>query len=149
MGPAYINAYLLEGKAIYPRVILDNNIVSLLQKSSVQDLIDEINKKEEGGLDYLNWSGNILFDWDDTPLINANLNRDIPLFVDYMCHLLMRSKITLDDMLDNIESNIYTNNVLYAKYRWIVDYLLVSSERLINKEERKDLVSIFNRLKRY
>lgn len=24
VGPAYINAYLLEGKAIYPRVILDN-----------------------------------------------------------------------------------------------------------------------------
>jgi len=128
---------------------LDNKIVGLLQKSSVQDLIDEINKKGQGGLDYLNWSGNILFDWGDTPLINANLNRDIPLFIDYMCHLLMRSKRALDEMLDNIESNIYSNNVLYDKYRWIVDYLLVSSERLINKEGRNDLLSFFERLKRY
>ena len=49
VGPAYINAYLLEEQlAINPRVILDNKIVHELGYTNAGQLIDVINRADEG-----------------------------------------------------------------------------------------------------
>lgn len=47
VGPAYINAYLLEeNMAIYPRILLDSKVINELNFSSANELIDEINMKD-------------------------------------------------------------------------------------------------------
>jgi len=123
VGPAYINAYLLEESlAIYPRVIIDNKIIKELNFISSNDLIDNINKKDEGFLDYENCGKTILYDWE-----NSQIEKDIPLFIDYLSFCVHRKKdlYTLnlgEKILENIERNIYNNTALYKKFKWVSSY---------------------------
>ncbi len=149
VGPGYVDAYLLEKQAIYPRVILDNKLIKLIEKSSAQDLIDEINEKDNGGITKVsNWNGNILFDWGETSEIDTKLTRDTALFIDYLCVALNNPKM-IEKVVKYVEMNIYTNNILYGKFRWVVDYLLANCERLINTHGKHYLSKYIDMLRRY
>ncbi len=151
VGPAYVNAYLLEQKiAQFPRVIVDNKIIKELGKNSSQDLIDEINNKNEGGLNFNNWNSDILFDREDLPQSVVKLSQDVALFVDYLSPAFSSSnKSEFRRLMDYIELNIYSDNNIYNKFRWIVDYLLVSCEKYMQAQNRLDLRKKFIQLKRY
>ncbi len=125
VGPAYINAYLLEeNMAIYPRVIVDSKIIRELEYKSATEMIDCINMNEEGGLSFDNWGASILFNWyqPDGKQVTA-IKQDIPLFIDYLFPLIEKQDSQLLEVIKNIEQNIYANTSIYSKYRWVADYL--------------------------
>jgi hypothetical protein len=149
VGPAYVNAYLLEQKhALFPRVLVDNKIIKELGKNSSQDLIDEINQKSEGGLNFQNWSSDILFDREGLLQSAAMLPQDIALFVDYLSPAFNDAG-EFRRLMTHIELNIYSNNNIYKKFRWVVDYLMVSCEKYMQAHNRPDLRQKFSQLKRY
>lgn len=143
VGPAYINAYLLEENlSKYPRIILDNKIIKELDFNTSQCLINEINLKSVGGLEYENCGKDILFDWSQ----KNNIVKDIPLFIDYLSFFLKDSKeITKDEIRErvilNIENNIYTNTSLYNKFKWVSNYF-----KIIIENQKPELKSSIDRL---
>jgi hypothetical protein len=151
VGPAYIKAYLLsERQAIFPRVILDHSIVNELGKQSSQDLIDDIN---QGGRPFINWPSDILFDWGKKRNLGKGLEQDVGLFIDYLSPSIDRPA-EIGILISNIEKNIYSDNRVYSKFRWVVDYLLVNylwkkQQPLINEEVARRLDEDINKLKRY
>ena len=52
VGPAMINAYLLEQEAIYPRIIVDEKAIEVLQDMTMTHTIIH-----EGVIAYINWIG--------------------------------------------------------------------------------------------
>lgn len=136
VGPAYINAYLLEKSlAISPRVIIDSRIINELNFSSASEFIDEINETDEGGLDYSNWDSSILFNWiypGGKPI--TIIKNDVPLFIDYLAPIVKNNSQELLTIIKNIENNIYKNTNHYKKFRWITDYL----KSLSIREEKED-----------
>lgn len=143
VGPAYINAYLLEEKqSIFPRIILDNKIIKELKFENSQAFINKINLMHENGLDYENCGKFILFDWSQ----NNKLEKDIPLFIDYLSFFLKEDKLTnkeiiRDKVIENIENNIYLNTSLYSKFKWVSEYFYT-----IVKNQREDLNTCISRL---
>lgn len=128
VGPAYVGAYLLEGtQAKYPRVILDNKIIKELESDSAQEFIDKINDKKNGGLKFNNWSKEVLFKWQHNDFLKKNLNKDVPLFIDYL-HPVFDNQTDFGRIISNLEKSMYSGNDIYPKFRWIVDYLLSNSE---------------------
>jgi hypothetical protein len=132
VGPAYINSYLLEEKlAINPRVILDSKLIPELQFKNASQLIDSINKSDDGGLEYSNWGSRILFEWTDSvgkPV--KEIPQDLPLFIDYLSPLLeKRETRILKKVLKNIQENMYLDSRVYGKYRWLADYTKALAHR--------------------
>lgn len=127
VGKAYIDAYILaESKAIYPRVIIDHKIINELDKLSSQDLIDEINKKTEGGLKFANWTTDVLFNWQKNDLVEGEkLVQDVAMFIDYLSPA-MKDLDKLRKLISNIEKMIYSDNTVYLKFKWIMTYLSVN-----------------------
>lgn len=132
VGPAYINAYLLEEQlAVNPRVILDSKLIPLLGYDSASNLIDDINKTDLGGLVYRNWGSRILFEWTD-PRGNlvTEITQDLPLFIDYLSPLLESgSNGSINKVLKNIQKNMYSDSRIYSKYRWVADYMKALAKR--------------------
>ncbi len=133
VGPAYINAYLLEEKlAIHPRVILDSKIITELGFSTAMDFIQALNQSDS--LYYTNWGKRILFNWNSLPPQNRvdEIKQDVPLFIDYLSSLFDKTeKEKILRIVGNIEANIYKDVNIYKKYRWVTDYfktLLISAE---------------------
>lgn len=133
VGPAYINAYLLEEKlAIHPRVIIDSKIITELDFSNATDFIQTLNQSDS--LYYSNWGKRILFNWQSLPPQSRvdEIKQDVPLFIDYLSSLFdnaEKEKILM--IVGNIEANIYKDVNIYKKYRWVTDYfktLLISAE---------------------
>lgn len=133
IGPAYIKSYLLEEEvAIFPRVVLDSKIIRELNFSSAASFIDNINE-EENRSNYTNWGEYIIFRWnnpDGTPV--TEIEREIPLFIDYLSPYAENNNTDLLEIISNIEKSIYSSTSIYPKYRWIADYLkaLENRERL-------------------
>jgi hypothetical protein len=127
VGKAYIDAYILaESKAIYPRVIIDHKIINELGKLSSQDLIDEINKKTDGGLKFANWTTDVLFNWQKNDLVEGEkLVQDVAMFIDYLSPA-MKDSDKLKKLISNIEKMIYSDNSVYLKFKWIMTYLSVN-----------------------
>lgn len=153
VGPAYIQAYLLEERqALHPRVILDNKIIKELQADSAQDLIEKINKKNQGGLNFTNWSKEILFSWQHLDFINKTLEKDVALFIDYLNPLFHGENI-FPKIISNIEKTMYAGNEIYPKFRWVVDYLLSNTEFFINygicEADKSKLNEYYNKLQKY
>lgn len=131
VGDGYINAYLLEEThAIYPRVILDNKIVSFLKFETSGDFIKEVNKK---------YPEKILYEWNQKfsyQSIHQNLygiNKDVPLFIDYVDAL---NENELNNFAELLKKNAYLNTSVYPKYKWLANYLISK----INHEKQKVLV---------
>jgi hypothetical protein len=125
VGPAFINAYILEDKsAINPRVIIDSQIINDFTFSNATDFIDAMNKSEEGGLKYSNWGSNILFNWSHPNGEPVNtIDQDVPLFIDYLSPLAEENGNKLIQIVENLEKNLYQSVSSYKKYRWVADYL--------------------------
>jgi hypothetical protein len=129
VGSAYIDAYLLEEKmAKYPRVILDNKIIKELQCENSTQLIDKINNYKKNNPSHL---GNVLYNWSNAYNLNVSLEKDIPLFIDYM----VDDKETIRKMIQLIEKNTCQNIEVYDKFKWVAKYLMTITEEqaLINK----------------
>ena len=125
VGPAYISAYNLENTiAKYPRVIVDSKIISQLGFHNATEFIKAINTSNNGGLGFINWGTTILYCWEDQiGYPNALIDRDVPLFIDYLCPIVERGGLDLVTIIGNVESNIYCDTKQYEKYRWVADYL--------------------------
>lgn len=119
IGKGYINAYLLESNyAIYPRVILDNKIVQLLELKSSEDCISRINGSGK----------KILYSWkrDASSIVDIDkaingIKKDIPLFIDFI-EGLNESEIYEISLL--IISNANKNIKTYPKYLWLAQYII-------------------------
>lgn len=127
VGPAYINAYLLEESlALYPRVVLDNNLIKELKLESAQELIDKVNNANSSS-EYNALERNVLFQWMSSGIHKSSLNKDVALFVDYLVYAFENeSKLKL--IIKNIKNTIYLENGIYSKFRWVTDYLLASCQ---------------------
>jgi len=136
VGEAYINAYLLEEKlAITPRVILDNKILKELKFKSAALLIKEINNVQVN-----NWGVDILYDWDNVKNSSILLEKDIPLFIDYLDFTTsFLEEGYIDDIIENIENNMYNNTNLYKKFKWVSTYVLTKLD-----EDYKDVKRLIN-----
>lgn len=136
VGPAYINAYLLEeNMAIYPRVLLDSKVINELNFSSANDFIDAINMSDNGGMPFINWGSAILYNWtypDGQPVMH--LRQDVALFIDYFCPVVELHTDELLTIIKNIEQNIYSDAKVYSKFRWVSDYL----KSLVVREQKND-----------
>lgn len=131
VGDGYINAYLLESShAIYPRVIIDNRIIKILEQSSSTELIQKVND-----LNPNNWKGNILFDWKKSNYSSVivlnkknssySFTKDIPLFIDYLGNIIELNNVnTINTLLNNIKESSYESTEIYHKFRWVANYLL-------------------------
>lgn len=112
IGKGYIQAYELEQKAIYPRVILDTLIIKELNMEHAKDLIHHINAHL-----FDNWKGDILFSKQHhTP-------QDTPLFIDYLENILLDKNETTK-LINNIDENIYAYFDVYPKYKWVINYII-------------------------
>lgn len=118
VGPAYIDAYLLEETiAKYPRVILDTRIIRELSFNNSTDLINEVNS-----LNLTNpnrYKEDVLYDWNRRASFLAQLEKDIPLFIDYMS----RDIEDLQAVLLFIEDNVRKNISLFKKFQWVSKYV--------------------------
>lgn len=146
IGKAYINAYLLEENvAKFPRVIFDSKIIKEMNFSNAQDFIDELNMKINGGLSYDNWSTNIVFDWKNKwENHNEFIEKDIPLFIDYLSPLSKNDGVFLFDIINHIEKNIYTNTQLYEKFKWVTDYLRTILDK--NDNQADNIIRAYEKL---
>ena len=129
VGSGYIDAYLLEEKmAKYPRVILDNKIIKALKCKNSTRLIEKINNYNK---DYPSHFGNVLYDWSNAYNLNVSLEKDIPLFIDY----IPNDKKTILKIKQLIEKNTSQNIAVYDKFKWVAKYLMTIADEqlLINK----------------
>ncbi|POZ54017.1 hypothetical protein [Methylovulum psychrotolerans] len=125
VGPAYINAYLLEERlAINPRVILDNKLISALKFKSAGELINTINNHGLSNSEYNLQERDILFDWTGVGQPIEGLNKDVALFINYLSYAF-QDENKLGAIVENIEKSIYTDTQIYPKYKWVVDYLIM------------------------
>jgi hypothetical protein len=146
LGPAYIEAYLLEKKtAKFPRVILDNSLIDSLNFDTAQDLIDEINKRVNGG----NWKGDILFNWHKAKKHNVVMNQDTSIFIDY----LQKCFETGEDfeklklvLATNIKINIKQKLNNYEKYRWVTDYFISKFSTESFGDSDRNILDLLERL---
>ena len=129
IGPAYATSYLLEENAIYPRVILDNKIINELEMDSAQSLIDAVNKKNNGGLEFSNWQPDkILFEWQDDAIANSKIKKDVACFIDYLLPSTYDHSAYFT-IVNHIRSSIYSDPKVYSKFRWVADYLIDSTHQ--------------------
>ncbi|MBU3130556.1 hypothetical protein [Clostridium tagluense] len=138
VGPAYINAYLLEeSMAVFPRVLLDSKVINELGYSSASDLIDAINMSRDGGLEFYNWGSAILYNWHypDGKSV-THLKQDVALFIDYLCPIVEEDTHELLTIIGNIEKSIYSDTRIYTKFRWVSDYL----KSIALREQKNDNV---------
>lgn len=123
IGPAYTDAYLLEvNSAIYPRVILDVRIVNQLGFRTADELIGKVGSKGPRKNCHLGFTEDVLFRWDDDEM-NIRVDKDAPLFVNYMTYFL-NSEDNLKLITGYIVDSMYRDNSIYPKFRWVADYLL-------------------------
>lgn len=129
VGSAYIDAYLIEeNMAKYPRVILDNKMIKELKCKNSSCLINKINRHNQNNRGYL---GNVLYDWNNSYNLDVMLEKDIPLFIDY----IPRERKPMLKVIQSIEKNIQQNLELYNKFIWVSKYLMtITKDRaLINR----------------
>lgn len=125
VGKAYIHAYELEQKiAIYPRVVIDSRLIKEFDFKSSSELINSVNNHDSCSSEYEPTERNILFWWNyHHGQRRSRLPNDIPLFIDYLVYAF-ESEENLSTIVRNIEANIYSDNNVYYKFRWVADYLI-------------------------
>lgn len=138
VGPGYIQAYNLEKIAKFPRVIVDVKIINELGFSTSQELIEAVNLKGSGGVNFDNWKENILFDWKNIIQLNAPLKQDVPLFIDYFSTTIKDSK-QMSHILSLLKQNLLSGIPHFEKYHWVGNYLMNKADSLINSDNKTDL----------
>ena len=136
VGPAYIDAYLLEeDMAVYPRVILDNRIFLDLDFKSSDDFIKEINKSNRTEERYI-----ALYDWNkNQSATNRTIQQDVLFFIDYLENIVVNEE-EFEQLYENIKANIYSNTRISSKFCWVSNYLYTIALR----EEYKSESSVTN-----
>lgn len=128
IGKAYIDAYKLESKAIYPRVIIDEKIIQELYY-----------KDEEEFIKFTPY----MFHWD-----NTKLEKDIPLFVDYLRFsvAIPNNEIFVKQIVDNISTEYEKSKGQphHNKYVWMIEYMKICLER--GDKSYSDLLDILNNI---
>lgn len=125
VGQGLVNAYLLEGKAKFPRVLVDSIIFqNIYQKpnesKSRSDILTDINNRW-GNPKY---SGKFIFDWDRARQINE-FGQDYPFFVHYLNPLVDEDNSEeRAEILSSLAKNLLRNDPdIYRKFRWVSDYV--------------------------
>ncbi|EHK9078633.1 hypothetical protein KCU32_004476 [Vibrio parahaemolyticus] len=132
VGPAYINAYLLEEKlAVNPRVILDSKIIPDMGFSNSVALIEALNSDNGAPLMYSNWGERILFEWSyPNGTAVKEIPQDLPLFIDYISPLIEDDESQkIKRVIGHIQKNMYLDTRVYSKYRWVADYMKSLAKR--------------------
>ncbi len=130
VGKAYIKSYDLENRvAVFPRVIIDSNLIYELQYEENAAFINYVNNKgSKTGEEYDVEKHNVLFDWYSPRRNNSSNNKlikDVSLFIDYLAPAF-KSMDSFRFIVQNIKENIYKDNVVYLKFKWVLDYLVDS-----------------------
>ena len=116
VGPAYINAYLLEERiAINPRVVLDNKLIKELKLNSAQELIEKINNDASCSKEYDALERNVLFQWEHGGIPKKKLKKDVALFIDYLVYSF-QDESKLNTIIKNLEKSMYLDNAVYSKF---------------------------------
>ncbi len=153
VGPAYAQAYRLEQEhAKHPRVVLDNRIIKDVKLRSAGALIKRLNESLAKMPNYDISDRNIVFQWSHAGYQKWGITQDVAMFVDYLAPAFQDCS-TLAMIIENIEECIYSDNGIYPKYRWVVDYLRASCKHYINdvpscpdKSELRKLFSLLEDL---
>lgn len=126
VGKGFINAYLLEKEAKYPRVIIDPQILTKLDLTRRQ-FYDQFNGQPN---EYLT-EGKLIHDYG---LHNTPRNtEDDTFFVCYASKTILKSSIDqpllinegekdLDMVYNHIRKNLYNSQKHYSKYLWLKKY---------------------------
>ena len=138
VGQAYINAYLLDQEAIYPRVILDSKIIYELECKDSLEFIKNVNNRSFNGNKIKTDRTNVIYNYKES--INNYLEQDVPLFINYLDFFDTEEEIEI--ILNYIKANIYKNNSLYKKYKWVSKYLLSFIENSNNSSLEKYLEEV-------
>jgi len=120
-GPAFVRSYKLESQqAIYPRILVDREVVFEAEKAAVWALLDGIVRQAEDGayfLDYL--YGTLTTKWDP------------PMSQDVMRSLIGRHRRTIDAAIgDKIQAK---DESFKQKYRWLALYHNNAVKRLVER----------------
>jgi len=116
IGPAFINAYLLEEEiAIFPRVILDNKLLFELNYNGSDEFINAINTGTYSEIALYDWSKNIFIG-------KYSFDQDVPFFIDYL-EGVFSDDYKFNVISNNIKNGMYANSKVYKKYRWVANYL--------------------------
>lgn len=141
IGQGLVNAYLFEQTAHYPRVLIDPSIIpdyfgKLGCSATRSAFISEINMTWGASV----YSGKFIFDKSKIQAaFHGYFQDDMPLFVHYFNSIYeektpesARTKIS-----DLLKSRLYSSKetAIYAKYKWVVDYLLTIAPEDINVEQ--------------
>ena len=134
--------------ALFPRIVLDGKIIQELELKTAKNFIEEMNKKNTGGLTYSNWGKSILFDWysyGDKLLIE----QDVSLFVDYLSLFFekkfVNEELYLEKIVSGLEENLYKNTHTYVKYKWVLSYLKTVSKK-VNIDLKPTLAGVINKI---
>ncbi|CAA6801121.1 MAG: Unknown protein [uncultured Sulfurovum sp.] len=131
IGKAYIKAYELEGKAKFPRVVLDTNILEALNIKSEDEFIKTVP---------------YMFSWNET-----SLEKDMPLFLDYVGFLIYiptdENKKFLNQIIESLIKDFQVTKGLsyHDKYFWSLEYMQVCLKR--GGEDYNDLLHRLNEIK--
>lgn len=141
-GPAINKAYQLESKeAIYPRILLSNEIVAIF-KRSIYNSFKKI-KKEVIEYEIPEWQSNLTFDdlniEDNFIIMDKDYDNKYMLNYLYIFEYGTNIDFNLEEVLiNNIEKNknIITSKKIQNKYEWLEKYLRSVKLRLFLRENQ-------------
>ena len=131
-GPALAEAYILESKAaLYPRVILDRDIIDLAGKfrsshhrqSEEQEYVESLLEKDSDGMYYIDYFAKAQSELDDPQY-------DFPDYLDKIGNTIRKG-------LMSSASSVYKAD-LKVKYRWMKERY----NRLIDSVQNKDFIEL-------
>jgi hypothetical protein len=128
VGKGYIKAYLLEGEAIYPRIIIDPSIIKKFGQDKM-DFLYQIN----GHQDSIN-GDKLIYSKSKFSQIS-----DDGIFVDYAYKMISQPEInpSLKKVYDVLVDNLYGEQKLYSKYVWLRDYFIECLNESICSDSKK------------
>jgi hypothetical protein len=115
VGKGFIKAYLLEGEAFFPRVIIDPAIIKKFGGDK-RDFIEEIN----GTTEY-NFGLRVIYTKSEQSRIV-----DDSIFIDYANKTIRKQEINgnIKKVYELIVENLYSEQKLFSKYVWLRDYFI-------------------------
>lgn len=78
----------------------------------------------------------MLFSWDEYSEHNGHfyIEKDVPLFIDYLLPFVLYSKRQVEKIIENLEKSIYGKTDVYPKYKWVANYLFL----ILNIEDKHE-----------